>query len=119
MQEMKDLNNEGQTLLYPRKTLLYPRIVLKGQIGTEEMLESMTHGTTFNAAEAGGVLKLAATYLAKMMANGYSVRIEGIGIFAPTIGLKKGKEREQADGSGTRRNASSLRFRSMMPRRGW
>ena len=92
MQEMKDLNNEGQTLLYPR-------IVLKGQIGTEEMLESMTHGTTFNAAEAG-----------EMMANGYSVRIEGIGIFAPTIGLKKGKEREQADGSGTRRNASSLRF---------
>lgn len=103
MQEMRDLHNEGQTLLYPR-------IVLKGQIGTEEMLESMTHGTTFNAAEAGGVLKLAATYLAKMMANGYSVRIEGIGIFAPTIGLKKGKEREQADGSGTRRNASSLRF---------
>ena len=103
MQEMKDLHNEG-------KTLLYPRIVLKGQIGTEEMLESMTHGTTFSAAEAGGVLKLAAHYLAKMLAGGHSVRIEGIGIFSPTIGLKKGKEREQADGGGTRRNASSLCF---------
>ena len=37
-----------------------------------------------------------------------SVTLDGIGTLSPALGLKKGREREEPDGSGTRRNATSI-----------
>ena len=39
MQEMKDLHNENETILYPR-------MIIKGQCSTEELIEDIAHHTT-------------------------------------------------------------------------
>lgn len=106
MQEMADLNNEG-------KTLLYPRMMMTRCCETDELVEWAAKGTTFNTGEVKGAITLLAEGLARMMAQGRSVRIEGIGLFTPSLSLKKGKEREEADGSGTHRNANSIEVGSV------
>ena len=40
MQEMKDLHNENETILYPR-------MIIKGQCSTEELIEDIAHHTTY------------------------------------------------------------------------
>ena len=101
MQEMKDLHEEG-------KTLLYPRMVIRRQVSTDEIVEEMTENTTFAPSEAKGIVQEFVRGIARAMASGCSVKIDGLGLFTPSLGLAKGKAREQADGSGTRRNASSI-----------
>lgn len=101
MQEMVDFRHEGGTLLYPR-------MVMRGCRTTEELVRFVTRDTTFGAGEVRGALALLARGLAEAMASGYSVRLEGIGRFTPSLSLKKGRGRESADGTGTRRNAASI-----------
>lgn len=101
MQEMKDLHEEG-------KTLLYPRMVIRRQVSTDEIVATMTENTTFAPSEAKGIVQEFVRGIARAMAQGCSVKIDGLGLFTPSLGLTKGKAREQADGSGTRRNASSV-----------
>ena len=44
MQEVKDLNNEGDTLLYPR-------MVIRDSCGTDELAEYISAHTSFSPAE--------------------------------------------------------------------
>lgn len=101
MQEMNDLHREG-------KTLLYPRIIIRNCCGTDELVERAAEGTTLNDGEINASIIQLAKCLAQEMAKGRSVRIEGIGLFTPSLALRKGKQREEASGEGTRRNASSI-----------
>ena len=101
MQEVVDLHNEG-------KTLLYPRMELQSGCGLDELAQQVAEGTTFGAGEVKGVICLVARRMAMMMATGRPVTLDGIGTFTPALGLKKGREREKADGNGTRRNAASI-----------
>ena len=101
MQEMVDLNNEGETLLYPR-------MELKDNCGTDELARMVAEGTTFATGEVKGIICQMAKWMAITMGMGRSVTLDGIGTFTPALGLKKGREREKADGSGTRRNATSI-----------
>ena len=93
MQEMPDMKKEGETLLYPRMEIT----------GTCET-------STFNRAEVRVALDLITGTMARFMAEGRSVRIEGIGLFTPTLTLKKGREREDAEGNSPRRNAASIKI---------
>ena len=102
MQEVKDLNNEGDTLLYPR-------MVIRDSCGTDELAEYISAHTSFSRAEVKGVIELLGHGMARTMAQGRSVRIDGIGLFTPSLAIKEGKEREEPDGSGTKRNAASIR----------
>lgn len=102
MQEVKDLNNEGDTLLYPR-------MVIRDSYGTDELAEYISAHTSFSPAEVKGVIELLGHGIARTMAQGRSVRIDGIGLFTPSLAIKEGKEREEPDGSGTKRNAASIR----------
>ena len=86
MQEMPDMKKEGETLLYPRMEIT----------GTCE------------TGEVRGALDLIAGAMARFMAEGRSVRIDGIGLFTPTVKLRKGKERENIEGNYPRRNAASI-----------
>lgn len=106
MQEMTDLNREG-------KTLLYPRMIITRQCTTDELAEYMADETTFNPGEILGILRQLSKHLARQMADGHSVKIEGIGTFTPALSLREGKEREAPDGTGTRRNADSIRVSSV------
>lgn len=101
MQEMPDMRKEGETLLYPR-------MEITGTCETDELVEACIKGSTFNRAEVRGALDLITGTMARFMAEGRSVRIEGIGLFTPTLTLKRGKEREDAEGNSPRRNAASI-----------
>lgn len=101
MQEMKNLHKEGETLLYPR-------MVIDGCCETEELVEMITKGSTLRKGEVMASLQLIADGMATLMAHGRSVRLEGIGLFTPSLSLKDGKEREETNGETTRRNAQSI-----------
>ena len=101
MQEMPDMRKEGETILYPR-------MEITGTCETDELVEASIKGSTFNRGEVRGALDLIAGAMARFMAEGRSVRIEGIGLFTPTVKLKKGKERENIEGNSPRRNAASI-----------
>lgn len=102
MQEMNDLNNTGKTVLYPRM-VLYKRCCL------DELAERVAAGSTYGVGEIKGMITQVASWMALMMASGRPVKIDGIGTFTPSLALKKGKERENPDGSGTKRNAMSIK----------
>ena len=104
MQEMNDLHREGETLLYPR-------LVAGEPCGTDELVSMAFKYTTYGEGEVKGMLSQLADYMAWVMAQGRSVKLEGIGTFSPSLGLRRGKEREAADGTGTRRNAASIEVR--------
>lgn len=106
MQEMVDLHNEGQTLTYPRLQAGKP-------CGTDELARFAAKHTTFSPAEVKGIIGILADGMAWMMAQGRTVRLDGIGTFSPSLGLREGKEREQSGDGGTRRNASSLCVRGI------
>ena len=101
MQRMNDLNREGETVLYPK-------MIIGSCCDTEELAERMAHGTTFNKGEILGIFHLLSKEMAGQMASGRSVKINDIGTFTPSLSLKKGKERESPDGTGSKRNAESI-----------
>lgn len=101
MQEMRNLHKEGETLLYPR-------MVIDGCCETEELVEMITKGSTLRKGEVMASLQLIADGMATLMAHGRSVRIEGIGLFTPSLSLKDGKEREGINDETSRRNAQSI-----------
>lgn len=101
MQEMKNLHKEGETILYPR-------MVIDGCCETDELVEMITQGSTLRKGEVMAALQLISDGMASMMAHGRSVKLEGIGVFTPSLSLKEGKEREETDGEATRRNAQSI-----------
>lgn len=101
MQEMVDFRHAG-------RTVLYPRMLISRCLDTDGLLRSVARETTFSVGELRAMLMLLARGLASAMAEGQSVRLDGIGRFTPSLSLKAGREREQADGSGTRRNAASI-----------
>ena len=61
MQEIRDLNEEG-------KTLLYPRMVIRRQVSTDEIVEGMTENTTFAPSETKGIVQEFVRGIARAMA---------------------------------------------------
>lgn len=105
MQEMKDLHNENETILYPR-------MIIKGQCSTEELIEDIAHHTTYNTGELRGMIMALKDAMAREMSRGYSVKLDEIGTFTPSLGITEGKEAEQPAG-GNRRNARSIKIRNI------
>lgn len=105
MQEMKDLHNEDETLLYPR-------MIIKGQCSTEELVNEIAKQSSYSAGELKGMLIALHEAMTREMARGYSVKLDQIGTFTPSLGLTKGKEAELPEGD-TRRNARSIQVRNI------
>ena len=102
MQEMNDLHHEG-------KTLLYPRMIIEHCCESDELACEIAKVTSFSEGEVIGMFQELWKQMAWQMARGYSVKIEGVGVFTPALELKEGRERESVDGSEAKRNAESLR----------
>lgn len=89
------------------KRVIFPRLKLSGQTTIDDIAESISTASTFTPGEIKGLVQSLTEEIAKAMANGYSVKIEGLGIFTPAIGLRKGVERDE-DEDGLHHNAASL-----------
>ena len=88
--------------------LMYPRIVNKGTIDTERLGSDISHMSSFTPGDIKGLVKALADEMACQMASGRSVKIDGIGVFSPSLALRDGYERESGEPGAPKRNAMSI-----------
>lgn len=101
MEEMPDIHKTGERLLYPR-------FAMTEQVSTEAVAKTVAERSSFTVGDIEGVLKEVATEMARQMAHGNSVKIDGIGTFTPALTLCMDKEREEVGKDATHRNARSI-----------
>ncbi len=101
MQELTLPNEEG-------KRIFYPKMQLYGQKDLEEIAETISNATTFTRGDIVGLVQAITEEIAHNMGGGYSVKIKGLGIFTPALGLREGKERESGEEGDPKRNAASI-----------
>lgn len=106
MQESNLPNEEG-------KRVLFPRMKLWGQTDLDEITRQICRASTFSPGDVKGLVQALAGEIAFAMAEGKSVKIDGIGTFTPSLGLREGFERETGEPDGTRRNAMSIYLKSV------
>ncbi len=89
------------------ETVLYPKLKHIRMIGDKEFVERMAKepgGAT--AAMTENVLSAAASLLSRLLSEGYSVKLKGIGTFKASLGMKKDKQYETED---EKHNARSIK----------
>lgn len=101
MQESNLPNEEGRRVLFPRMRLW-------GQLNLDQIAESISRSSTFSVGDVKGVVRALSETVAAGMGEGRSVKIEGLGVFTPVLGLRKGFERETGEADATRRNAAGI-----------
>lgn len=88
--------------------ILFPRLRLKGCIDLDYIARQIADGTTYARSEVKASVEELARWMAYYMGQGYSVKVDGVGIFTPSLGLREGKERESGQEGEARRNAASI-----------
>lgn len=101
MEEMPDMQNTGKRVTYPK----FARIE---NASIKELAQRVGDVSGFSAGDIEGVLLQTAIEMAHLMAEGRSVKIDGIGTFTPSLALCRDKEREDAEEGGKHRNAQSI-----------
>ena len=89
-----------------REPLKFPRILIERQVSTDELVRQIARLNTLSPGDVVGCLRALHDELARFMAEGCSVEVEGLGLFTPALGIRPGKERESSEAG--RRNASSI-----------
>lgn len=110
MQESNLLDKDG-------KPIIFPRLKLWSQIPQEEIVKQIAYSSSFTEGDINGLIVALSSEIARWMGQGHSVKIDGLGVFSPSLGLRKGKERESGEEGEVRRNAqsicvSNIRFRA-------
>ena len=101
-QEFKSINNEGEASAYYRMETSR-RVTM-----AEFIKEISIPGHGISEATAMQVLNQAATSLARLMAHGCAVTIDGIGTFKATVGVCEDKEQDAFVENEPQRNAQSI-----------
>lgn len=101
MEEMPDIHKTGKRVTYPK----FARIE---NVNTKELARRISDVSGFSKGDIEGVLLQAAIEMAHLMAEGRSIKIDGIGTFTPALSLCKDKEREDVEEGGKHRNAQSI-----------
>lgn len=90
------------------KKVMYPMMKLRGNVDLDAMVQSMTYASAFSPGDIVGIVRSLAQAIACEMAEGHSVKIDGLGTFTPALGLRKGAERESGKEGEPKRNATSI-----------
>lgn len=101
MEEMPDIHKKG-------KRVLYPRLAMVTQTSTAEIVREIAACSSFTEGDVEGLLKQLSIEVARQLAKGCSVKLDGIGVFAPALALREGKEREEVGEDAQHRNAQSI-----------
>lgn len=98
MEEMPDIQKTGKRITYPK----FARI---DNASIKELAQRVGDVSGFSAGDIEGVLLQTAIEMAHLMAEGRSVKIDGIGTFTPLTrpyaGTKNGKRRKKAPNTET------------------
>lgn len=99
------------------KKRLYPRLIDTHPVSHARLVEYLKDTSGLPESTITGVLSILGERMSYLMGLGYSVKIDGLGRFTPTLGLKAGKEREESEETTTdehgrpipvHRNATSI-----------
>lgn len=101
MQELNLPNEEG-------KRILYPRMKLYGQVDLDTIIDKVSYASSFTKGDVVGLMRAVTDEIAYQMSQGYSVKIDKLGIFTPSLGLRKDRERESGEEGDSKRNATSI-----------
>ena len=104
MYEMQESNLPGKD----GERVLFPRMKLWGQMDLDEITKNICRASTFSPGDVKGLVMALAQEIAHGMAEGRSVKIDGLGVFTPALGLREGFERETGKEGDRRRNATSI-----------
>lgn len=103
-QEMPDIRQTGEQKAYYR-------LKTTRNIDSQEFVQSLHESFTgMSEADITRAMIATAGHLGKLLGQGYSVTLDGIGTFKATIGLAKDKEMDTLDEKKQKRNAQSLRL---------
>lgn len=103
-QEMTDLNGKGEEKVYYR-------MKTERNIDFKSFAKEVNrYHSMMNRALVENVMTNAMDVLARLLGEGYSVSIDGLGTFKAAIGLKDDKEMDTFDGNESKRNARSLQL---------
>ncbi|MBP3517108.1 MAG: HU family DNA-binding protein [Parabacteroides sp.] len=101
-QEMSDMAGDGE------KRVFY-RMKIEENIDSDQFINEIAYpGSGLNRSIVISVMTAVAEQIARCMANGRSVTIEGIGTFKPKVGVVKNKEVDTLEEGEPKRNAQSL-----------
>lgn len=107
-QELPNLNGKGEDKSYYR-------IQRRGNINNERLLHHICdlYDSSLSRGTVTHVLTALSEELARSLAEGYSVTLDGIGTFSASIGVKEDKEQDTFYGDETKRNAKSLEVKNV------
>ena len=88
--------------------ILFPRIKIWGQVDLDYLAQRINYASTFTPGDIIGLVKSLTQAIAREMGEGHSVKVDGLGVFTPSLGLREGFERESAEQGGQKRNVSSI-----------
>ena len=106
-QEMPDIRQTGEKKVYYR-------LKTTRNISSNEFIQSLSESYSgMSEADITRAIIATANHLGKLIGQGYSVTLEGIGTFKATIGLEEDKEMDTMDGKEQKRNAQSLQLKGV------
>ena len=88
--------------------ILFPRIKIWGQVDLDYLAQRINYASTFTPGDIIGLVKSLTQAIAREMGEGHSVKVDGLGVFTPSLGLREGFERESAEQGGPKRNVRSI-----------
>ena len=84
------------------------KLIIGQCVDSNALAKQIASHTTFSRGEIVAVIDYLWSYMAENLGEGDSVKIDGLGVFTPSLAYRKGVERETEDGEGGRRNATSF-----------
>ena len=106
-QEMPDMAGKGENAVYYR-------MQTERNIGAEEFIEEVAGiGTGLSEGAVTHVLGQLTHTLARLLADGHTVTVGGLGTFRATLGVMDGKEQETFDTDEPKRNAQSIEVKGV------
>jgi len=85
------------------------RLQTSGNLSSKELITRIAYpGSGLNEGTVAHVLQSLTDEMARAMADGYSVSVDGLGIFKASIGVREDKEMDTIEGDEPKHNATSL-----------
>ncbi len=93
---------------------VYYRMQTERNIGAAEFVEEVAGlGTGLSEGAVTHVLEQMVQTMARLLADGHTVTIGGLGTFRTAIGVMEGKEQDTFDADESKRNAQSIEVRGV------
>lgn len=107
MREMNDVRGDGETVMYPK-------IERFRQVAWDDFVEDISRGgSNINRGTVENVMMRVVDKLAEYIGRGCTVKIDGLGTFSASLGIKDEKERETTDEGEPKRNAQSVEVKNI------